>query len=65
MKKFNDYMPIMDRHFSIYNSMLGQGSEANEYCFMQIVSYMLGIDFSSLYNRYEHEAKKVLKKKQD
>ena len=55
---------IMDRHFPIYNSMLGQGSEANEYCFMQVVSYMLGIDFSSLYNRYEHEVKKGLKKKQ-
>ena len=54
---------IMDRHFPIFNSLLGQGSEANEYCFMQIVSYILGIDFSSIFNRYEQEERKIRRKK--
>ena len=44
---------IMKRHFPIYNTILGKKSEANEYCFYQIVSYMLKLDFSTVYNRFE------------
>lgn len=44
---------IMERHFPIYNTLLGDKSLANNYSFMQIASYMLGVDFSSIYNRYE------------
>lgn len=44
---------IMERHFPIFNSRLGKDSEANNYCFYQIISYILNIDFSTIYNRYE------------
>ncbi|MDE6418870.1 MAG: toll/interleukin-1 receptor domain-containing protein [Duncaniella sp.] len=54
---------IMTRHFPIYNTRLSKNSEANNYCFYQIVSYILGIDFSEIYNRYEVDANKQIKKK--
>lgn len=44
---------IMERHFPIYNTLLSEESEANKYCLYQIVAYMLGVNFSDIYNRYE------------
>ncbi len=49
---------VMERHFTIYNTALGEKSEANIYCFYQIAAYLLSIDFSYLYNRYENYAAK-------
>jgi len=54
---------IMERHFPIYNSGLTSNSEANRYCFLQIVSYILKINFSEIYNRYEIEGEKKQKQK--
>lgn len=53
---------VMQRHFPIYNTALSEKSEANTYCFYQIAAYLLGIDFSYLYNRYENYATKRKKK---
>lgn len=39
---------IMERHFPIYNSHLSKNSEANNYCFYQIISYVLKINFSDV-----------------
>lgn len=44
---------IMERHFPIYNTLLSEESEANKYCLYQIIAYMLGVNFSDIYNRYE------------
>lgn len=52
---------IMSRHFPIYNTLLNENSEANVYCFYQIVAYILGVNFSDLYNRYEVDARKKKK----
>lgn len=49
---------IMHRHFPIYNTVLSGKSEANEYCFYQIIAYLLGANFSDIYNRYEVAAVK-------
>lgn len=49
---------IMHRHFPIYNTQLSEDSEANSYCFYQIAAYMLGVNFSDIYNRYEQDSKK-------
>lgn len=54
---------IMTRHFPIYNSKLFNESEANKYCFYQIVSYILGLDFATIYNRYEIESVKNSRKR--
>ncbi|MCM1067781.1 MAG: toll/interleukin-1 receptor domain-containing protein [Muribaculaceae bacterium] len=54
---------IMSRHFPIYNSMLGEKSEANQYCFLQLVAYMLDINFADVYNRYEQQSESERKKK--
>lgn len=58
-----DGTTIMTRHFPIYNTKLSQNSEANNYCFLQIVSYALGLNFSTIYDRYEVETKKNIKRK--
>lgn len=55
--------PIMKRHFPIYNTALSEKSEANIYCFYQIAAYLLGVDFSYIYNRYENYA--INKKKKN
>lgn len=55
--------PVMKRHFPIYNTALKEKSEANVYCFYQIAAYLLGIDFSYIYNRYETYA--INKKKKN
>lgn len=49
---------IMQRHFPIYNSKLDTGSEANSYCFYQIIAYILGLNFSDVYNRYEIQSRR-------
>ncbi len=55
---------IMERHFPIYSSGLASNSEANRYCFLQMVSYILKINFSEIYNRYEiEENKKQIQKR--
>lgn len=56
---------IMQRHFPIYNSRLSKSSEANNYCFYQIVSYILKLNFSDVYNRYEVATQKALKKRRN
>lgn len=58
-----DGTSIMQRHFPIYNTRLSENSEANNYCFYQIISYILGIDFSEVYNRYEVSAEKAIKRR--
>lgn len=55
---------IMNRHFPIYNTTLNEQSEANTYCFYQIVAYLLGVNFADIYNRYEIDAKKKGKRAQ-
>lgn len=59
-----DRTSIMQRHFPIYNSRLSGNSEANNYCFYQIISYILGINFSNIYNRYEIQTLKQQKSRQ-
>ena len=49
--------PVMNRHFPIYNTTLSEGSEANNYCLFQIISFLLKVDFSVIYNRYESYAR--------
>lgn len=41
--------PVMNRHFPIYNTTLSEHSEANNYCLYQIISFILGLDFSLVY----------------
>lgn len=48
--------PVMNRHFPIYNTTLSEGSEVNNYCLFQIISFLLKVDFSVIYNRYESYA---------
>lgn len=54
---------IMSRHFPIYNMALDENSEANLYCFYQIVAYLLGVSFPDIYNRYEADTKKKVKQR--
>lgn len=56
---------IMQRHFPIYNSHLSKSSEANNYCFYQIISYILKINFSDVYDRYEIASKKRIRKRRN
>jgi hypothetical protein len=56
---------IMQRHFPIYNSHLANSSEANNYCFYQIISYILKLDFSEVYNRYEVATRKAVRKRRN
>ena len=55
--------PIMDRHFPIYNSALGINSQVNNDCVMNIIAYMLGVDYATIYNRYEESEKRILRRK--
>lgn len=54
---------VMQRHFPIYNSLLQESSESNIMAFYQVTSYMLGVRFSDLYNRYEIFNKKENRKR--
>lgn len=58
-----DGTTIMTRHFPIYNTKLSKYSEANNYCFLQIISYALGLNFSTIYDRYEIETRKNNRRK--
>lgn len=53
---------VVTRHFPIFNTLLGEKSDGNMYCFLQVVSYILGVDFHSLYNRYEVKERQKRKK---
>lgn len=50
------HTPVMERHFPIYNTTLRPNSEANTCCFYQVAAYLLGTDFTLLYDRYERYA---------
>lgn len=54
---------IMSRHFPIYNMALDEKSEANSYCYYQIIAYLLGVNFSDIYNRYEVDTMKRTKQR--
>lgn len=54
---------IMERHFPIYNSVLGTKSHVNIDCVMHLISYMLGVDYATIYNRYEESEKRQLRRK--
>lgn len=56
---------IMQRHFPIYNTHLSKFSEANNYCFYQIIAYILKLNFAEVYNRYEVAVRKELKKRRN
>lgn len=56
---------IMQRHFPIYNTHLSVRSEANNYCFFQVISYILKLNFSDIYNRYEVSEEKTRKRKRN
>lgn len=43
---------ILSRHCPIYNTFLSNNNEINQYCFYHIVSYLLNVDFKSIYSRY-------------
>jgi hypothetical protein len=53
---------IMERHFPIYDTNLPQKSQANLYCFYQVVAFILGIDFNIVYDRYEQYTRKKERK---
>ena len=44
---------ILKRNCPIYNSQLDEKSEANLYCFYHVTAFLLKVDFTKLYNRYE------------
>lgn len=52
---------ILKRNCPIYNSRLNEKSEANLYCFYHIAAFLLKVDFTKLYNRYESYAKRKRK----
>lgn len=49
---------ILKRNCPIYNSKLDERSEANLYCFYHVASFLLKVDFTKLYNRYESYSKR-------
>ena len=49
---------VLKRNCPIYNTKLTEKSEANLYCFYHIVSFLLKVDFTKLYDRYESYARK-------
>lgn len=49
---------ILKRNCPIYNSKLDEKSEANLYCFYHVAAFLLRVDFTKLYNRYESYSKK-------
>lgn len=56
---------IMERHFPIYNTRLSKTSEANNYCFYQIIAYILKLNFSDVYNRYEVAEEKASRRRRN
>lgn len=51
-------LDILKRNCPIYNSNLDENSEANLYCFYHVVSFLLKVEFTKLYNRYESYSKR-------
>ena len=49
---------ILKRICPIYNTKLNEKSEANLYCFYHVASFLLKVDFTKLYNRYETYSKR-------
>lgn len=49
---------VLKRNCPIYNTKLDAKSEANLYCFYHVVSFLLKVDFTLLYNRYETYSKR-------
>ena len=49
---------ILKRNCPIYNSRLDERSEANLYCFYHVASFLLKVDFTKLYDRYESYSKR-------
>lgn len=54
---------ILKRNCPIYNTKLDEKSEANLYCFYHIAAFLLKVDFTKLYNRYESYSKRKTKYK--
>lgn len=54
---------ILKRNCPIYNSKLDEKSEANLYCFYHVAAFLLKVDFTKLYNRYENYSKRKRKYK--
>lgn len=53
---------ILSRHCPIYNSFLSPKNEINLYCFYHVVSFLLKVDFRSIYDRYKRYAAKKEKR---
>lgn len=49
---------ILKRNCPIYNTKLNEKSEANLYCFYHVASFLLKVDFTKLYNRYENYSRR-------
>lgn len=43
---------VLNRNFPIYKSVFEPDNEMNQYCFYHIVSFLLKVDFNSIYDRY-------------
>ena len=54
-------MDILKRNCPIYDTKLDARSEANLYCFYHVAAFLLKVDFSLLYNRYESYSKRKRK----
>lgn len=54
---------VLKRNCPIYNSKLSEKSEANQYCFYHVASFLLKVDFTDLYDRYESYSKRKRKYK--
>ncbi len=49
---------LHERNCPIYNTQLHKKSEANVFCFYHIAAFLLKVNFTSLYNRYETYARR-------
>lgn len=52
---------VLKRNCPIYNSRLNERSEANLYCFYHVAAFLLKVDFTQLYDRYESYSKRKRK----
>ena len=43
---------VLERNCPVYKSSFEPKSEINQYCFYHIVSFLLKVDFNSIYDRY-------------
>lgn len=51
---------ILKRNCPLYNTRLDEKSEANLYCFYHVAAFLLKVDFTKLYNRYESYSKRKM-----